>query len=145
VADDPDVRRSKVNVLVHIVWATLGRRPVLLPWFDASLGAMLRNKALELGCAVVAVGNASDHVHALVRQAPGVNLSELIKRLKGASAHQTNLSLRLPHRLRWQSGYWAESVAPCDVDLLAAYLRKQREHHDDSHPAECWQMSDSPE
>ena len=79
----------------------------------------------------------------LVRVAPRANLAGLVQRLKGASAYQANISFRLPHRMRWQSGYWAESVAPHDAELLAAYLYAQRNHHDESHPAEWWQMSES--
>ena len=104
---------------------------------------MLCHKARELDCTPMAVGNAADHVHVLMRLSPGANVAELIKHLKGASAYQINLGVRLPFRLRWQSGYWAESVAPYDASALTAYISGQRQRHDDSHPAECWQMYDS--
>src|SRR5260221_12475226 len=78
----------------------------------------------------------------LMRLSPGANVA-LIKHLKGASAHRINLGARLPFRLGWRSGYWAESVAPCDASVLTAYISRQRQCHDDSHPAECWQMYDS--
>jgi hypothetical protein len=56
-------------------------------------------------------------------------------------AHQTNSRHHLSAQLHWQSGYWAESVSPADLDPLASYLRRQRTHRDDSHPAELWQVA----
>ena len=131
-------------VLVHWVWATMRRRRILEPRFDPLLASILRRQALDVGSFVVAIGIAPDHVHALVRLAPTSCVAELARRLKGASAHFANHSARpLLSRLRWQAGYWAESVAPCDLDALARYLGDQRLRHDDSHPLETWQMADT--
>jgi len=41
-------------------------------------------------------------------------------------------------RFAWQDGYWAESLGPPDLDPIARYVRRQRDHHDASHPAERW-------
>ena len=59
---------------------------------------MLCRKARELDSTPMAVGNTADHVHVLIRLSPGANVAELIKHLKGASAHRINL-VRLPFRL----------------------------------------------
>ena len=86
-------------------------------------------------------GIASDHVHVVVKIASTITIATLMQHLKGASAHQVNTGDGLSSRLRWQNGYWAESLAPVDADPLLDYWRRQREHHDDSHPAEMWQMA----
>ena len=31
-----------------------------------------------------------------------------------------------------------ESIALADLDPLVRYVQRQRQHHDDSHPAESW-------
>jgi putative transposase len=126
-------------VLVHLVWATRWRRPLLPATFDATLGAILGEKSRDLGCILLAAGCASDHSHVVVRVAPGVALANLVQRLKGACAHDVNQRALLPHALHWQAGYWAESLGPADFDSLARYVRAQRDSHDDSHPAERWQ------
>jgi REP element-mobilizing transposase RayT len=138
-------RRSPALVLVHIVWATLRRRPILSASFDAVLATILGRKASDIGCWVLAVGSASDHVHVLVRLAPSVPLADLVQRLKGASAHDVNQHRLLPEHLAWQAGYWAESFGPADAQPLIDYLRDQRVHHDDSHPAEQWPFDDQGE
>jgi REP element-mobilizing transposase RayT len=135
-------RRSPVFALIHVVWATARRRPLLPPAFDASLAAILGAKAKERGCVLVLAGFASDHVHLVVRQAPSLALAHLVGPMKGASAFDVNPQCLLPHRLAWQHGYWAESLCPAEVGSLAAYFRGQRQHHDDSHPAERWQFAD---
>ena len=77
----------------------------------------------------------------IVRLSPTATLADLAHDLKGASAHDINRRALLPWRLAWQAGYWAESLSPADISPLRAYLRFQRAHHDDSHPAEIWQRS----
>src|SRR5271170_7621406 len=53
-------RRSPSQVLVHVVWATLGRRPALPEGFDGELAAILGRKASVAGCALLGAGVASD-------------------------------------------------------------------------------------
>ncbi|MDP9000711.1 MAG: IS200/IS605 family transposase [Myxococcota bacterium] len=143
VADESFVpRRSPALLLVHVVWATRRRRPLLPPAFDATLCATLGDKARGIGCILHVAGCASDHVHAVVRVAPTVKLADLVRQMKGGSSRDINDHRLLPHRLAWQDRYWAESLGPEDFDPLARYIRHQRERHDDSHPAERWQFAD---
>ena len=135
-------RRSSAFVAVHVVWSTEGRRPVLLRAHDVQLTALLGSVASTQGCTPFAIGCANDHVHVLVKLAPLVRFADLVQRLKGVSAHDVNKEGLFAHRLRWQAGYWAESVGPADMSALIAYIRGQRVHHDDSHPAEVWQRDE---
>ena len=132
-------RRSPSQVLVHVVWATLGRRPALPEGFDGELAAILGRKASVAGCALLGAGVASDHVHALLLLGSKVALADAVQRLKGAAAHDINRHAALAVPLVWQAGYWAESFGPADLDPLVRYLRRQRTRHDESHPAEGWQ------
>ena len=133
-------RRSPALVLVHIVWATRRRRALLPPAFDATLLAMLGDKARRLDSSLLAAGCSDDHVHVVVRVSPTAALSNLVRQLKGASSREISDRALLPGTLSWQDGYWAESLDPDDFDPLAAYVRAQRLRHDDSHPAERWQF-----
>jgi putative transposase len=138
-------RRSPALVLVHVVWTTSRRRRLLMPAFDATLSAILGDRARAVGCCLLACGCACDHVHSVLRVAPSVGLADLVRRLKGGSAHDSNHRSLMPERLAWQEGYWAESLSPADFDPVASYVRRQREHHDNSHPAERWQFHDERE
>ncbi len=133
-------RHSPSRLLVHVVWATRGRRRALPEEFDADLAAIVGSKARATGCLLLAAGIASDHVHVLVQVASTIALADAVQCLKGATAHDINRHARLPAQLLWQAGYWAESLSPADLAPLARYVREQRRHHDDSHPAERWQL-----
>ncbi len=138
-------RRSPALVLVHAVWATCHRRPVLPPTFDDTLAGILGAKARDLGCALLVAGCADDHVHTVLRLAAAVRLADLMQHIKGGSAYDANRHPLLSQRLMWQAGYWAESLSPADFDALARYVRAQRVHHDPTHPAERWQFDDDRE
>jgi hypothetical protein len=53
----PPVRTHSVTLLVlHVVWSTSRRSPMLEPAIDGPLAALLRRKASELQCCVLGVG-----------------------------------------------------------------------------------------
>jgi REP element-mobilizing transposase RayT len=135
-------RRSPALLLVHLVWATARRRPLLEPSFDETLIGIVGAKARDLGCLLLAAGCGLDHLHAVLRLAPTVRLADLVHRIKGGSAYDVNHHLARRRPLCWQAGYWAESSGPADLDPLVDYVRNQRLHHDLSHPAERWQFGD---
>ena len=125
---------SVTRLLVHLVWTTRGRNHWLEPERDRWLHQQLFDRCTLLDCAAMAVGNASDHVHMLVRLSPQVSTSSLAHGLKGASS--VALSADLGRPFRWQAGYFAESVR--EVQALAAYIGAQREHHRDATVLESW-------
>ena len=131
-------RSSPALLLAHVVWSTQRRRPLLAPAFDGDLLAIFGAKAREVGCAILVAGCAVDHVHVIARVAASRSLGEMVHRIKGGASYDVNRARLLPDRLVWQESYWAESISPADVSDLAPYLRAQRRHHDDSHPAERW-------
>jgi len=93
---------------------------------------------------VLAGGCAPDHVHVVVRLASSVSLGSLVQYLKGGSAYELHRKAVISRHTFWQAGYWAESLGPHDLDPILRYVRRQREHHDASHPAERWQARESP-
>ena len=127
-------RRSPNAILVHVVWATRSRRRLICRADDERLASLLRQTAADLGCKLIAIGNAADHVHVVARIAPTIALADLVQRLKGRSSYVAGW--------RWQAGYFAESIGIADLGPLSAYVEHQRRHHDASHPAESWIMRD---
>ena len=71
----------------------------------------------------------SSRGHELLRFPSTATLAAVVQRLKGASSYECNQRGLLPARLRWQRGYWAQSVGPDAVVPLIQYLATQREHH----------------
>jgi putative transposase len=136
-------RRSSTLLLVHLVWSTARRDPRLVPDLDAWLHEALRRKAAQSGAEALAIGNASDHVHVVARYPATLALSALAQALKGASSYLWNEDASRP-RLRWQAGYWAESIGPTGAEPLLRYVARQREHHAATNDPEAWETVPSP-
>ena len=68
-----------------------------------------------------------------------VAVSDVVQRLKGASAHAMRAAVPQAFGRLWQTGYWAESVGPFELAAVVAYVRDQRRHHDGSELSERWE------
>ena len=141
-ARSPLQHHARALLIVHIVWTTQKRAPLLDTNMDAWLHGKLVRKARELDCQILAFGNADDHVHVLARYPSTVTLAGLLQRLKGATSHAWNATSPVTG-LSWQPGYWAESVDPANLPPLVRYIRAQREHHRDRSAAEPWETPDT--
>lgn len=130
LARDPLAQsHCRCMLLVHVVWSTDRRMAVLGRRFEPWLRDMLTAKAIEAGSGLLGLGVADDHVHSLLRFPSTATLAAVVQRLKGASSYECNQRGLLATRLRWQRGYWAQSVGPEAVVPLIQYLAAQREHH----------------
>jgi REP element-mobilizing transposase RayT len=131
-------RRSHTNLVVHLVWSTRHRVRVLREDGDHWLADLLTRKAERLGCSLLAVGVAPDHVHVLAILAPAVSLSTLAGRMKGASSRAWDLE-HPGASLSRQDGYRAESCSPRSLEPLVSYIVDQRARHAREVAAESWE------
>ena len=117
------------SILIHAVFSTRDRRPLLDPaWVDALyayIGGVVRE---DRGRPVVA-GGVEDHVHLVLQLKPDRSVSQTLARLKAVSSKWLNESGRLAGRFEWQRGYGAFSVRRSDLVSLQRYVAGQREHH----------------
>ena len=105
-------------------WTTKYRLPLIQPQDDHRLHQLLDDAAASAQSELIAAGNGSDHVHALVRVSAKVTIAAVAQRLKGRSSYFGGW--------RWQRGYFAECIAACDVPDKVSYVRNQRWHHPQS-------------
>jgi REP element-mobilizing transposase RayT len=129
------LQRSVTRLVVHLVWATAHRSPCLSEAVDADLASLVASVSQRIGCRALGVGNASDHVHVIAVHPPTLSVSELARRLKGATSRV--LAFRLPQGFAWQQGYFAESLG--DPSAAIAYVRDQRRHHVQPDLVESWE------
>ena len=127
---------SVSRVILHVVWATVDRRPTIDQALDEPLERVLRGLAWERGAGVRAFGAACDHVHVLVQLPAILTVAAAVQRMKGASSHALHESLLGG----WQAGYWAESVSPDEIGPVSLYVRSQRAHHASARSVEPWEM-----
>jgi REP element-mobilizing transposase RayT len=129
--------RSRNLHLVHIVWATKYRAPVLDRSADEWLADTIAGLARVEKCVPIAIGNADDHAHVLLEFPASVRISDAAWHMKGASSHAWNQ--RMSVRLDWQNGYWSETLSPRGLPGLIRYVSRQRARHDVGCVDEPWE------
>ncbi len=122
------MKHNHIVLYVHLVWRTWDSQPLIAPEVERRLHQIIEAEARGLDCQVLAVGGTTDHIHLLMRLPATLSVSELVKQVKGTSSRFANEVL-LPGRFKWQGHYGAQSVSPQDVEMVKAYVKRQKEHH----------------
>ncbi len=124
------MRRAKIGVFVHLVWATWDRLPLLTPEAETQAYRAIGAKCQQLGVDILAIGGTSDHVHLLVRLPGTVCISDLVKHVKGSSGHLLAKQMQTDDTFfKWQGAYGAFSVSPSELRTVSQYIARQKEHH----------------
>jgi len=123
------MRRNKLALFLHLVWATWDRQPLITPDIERRLYRNIESEAQKQGCVVLALNGTADHVHLLVIIPTTITIANLLKQLKGVSSHFVNETLRPPTQFKWQGSYGAFTVSRWDVEKIKGYIKRQKEHH----------------
>ncbi len=124
------MKRNKMDVFIHYVWATWDRLPLITPMVEKRLHRNIHSEAEKHGCTVLAINGMPDHVHLLVKMPSTISVADLIQQIKGVSSHFANEQLFTDlSKFKWQGFYAAFSVSRWDVERIANYIKRQKEHH----------------
>lgn len=116
-------------VIVHLVFSTKDRQPLIGASVRPALHAYLATVARNMDCEAYRVGGVADHVHLAIRLSRTVSIAKLVEELKTSSSKWLKTQPPGLSSFSWQRGYGAFSVAPSDLDALRAYIDEQEEHH----------------
>ena len=119
-----DMPRSKVNVFVHLVWATWKRHPLISQDIERFLHRLIESEAKKLGCSVFAVNSMPNHVHNVIMLPSTITIAKLTKQMKGVSSNAVNDLFNPAERFKWQGGYGAFSVSQSDLKVVINYVNK---------------------
>jgi REP element-mobilizing transposase RayT len=136
------VRRSKVEVYLHFVWATYERRPLLTPEIERVAYACILEEALRLHCEVLALGGTENHVHLAVRFSNTVSLGDFMQQIKGVSSRLVKHEFGEDLFFRWQEGYGVFSFSRPHRDRIVAYVQNQKHHHERGQIWPEWEQTD---
>src|ERR1035437_7558034 len=120
---------SYSRVWLHLVWATLERRPLLPKSAAVKVSGYLTQYATEKGIYTQINYVNPDHVHVLIDLPTRLCIEDAMQFLKGSSSHWINQSGLLPGKFGWGRGYGAFSVSQSGVGEVAKYIATQEEHH----------------
>jgi len=120
---------SYTRCWLHIIGATIKRRPLLPKPAAAKLSVYLRDYANEKGIYMKINFVHADHTHVLINLPASRAIEDVVQLLKGGSSHWTNEVNLIPGKFGWQRGYGAFSVSHSAVDEVCTYIANQEEHH----------------
>ena len=135
------MRRPKIGVFLHLVWATWDREPSIDPEWEKRLYAAIAAKCKEKNCPAYAVNGVADHIHVLLRLPATLSLAEAAQHLKGATSHLINAEFAPRKPFRWQASYGAHAVETQNIDRVRAYILNQKKHHADNKVIPEWEQT----
>ena len=115
------------NILLHLIFSTQRRRPLIKPEFRADLFAYLGGIVREMQGTALIINGTADHIHMLVRIRPVQSAAEVTRVIKANSSKWVR-SKRSPE-FAWQTGYGVFSVSESNVAAVKKYIARQEEHH----------------
>lgn len=123
------MRRNKLALYIHLVWATWDRLPSITPEIERRLHRNIESAAGKMGCTVLAINGMPEHVHLLVKMPATTTVANLAKQVRGVSSHFANEELLPSAGFKWQGSYGAFTVSHWDVNKIITYIQRQKAHH----------------
>ena len=116
-------------VVVHVVFSTKDRAPVLVPPSGPRSHAYFATVARSAECECYLSSASRITCMLAIRLARTVTMAKLVEELKTSSSKWLKTQSPALATFAWQRGYGAFSVRPSDLDALRHYIDTQEEHH----------------
>ncbi len=119
--------QSLANILIHAIWSTKERRPLLIDHVRAGLHGYTAGILKNLESPAVIINSVADHVHVLCQLSKNLAVCKLIEDVKKNSTKW--MKLQGVGEFGWQNGYGVFSVSQSNVAAVRKYIKGQAEHH----------------
>jgi putative transposase len=126
---DTSMSQSLVNIIVHLVFSTKDRRPLLRDEERPQLHAYIAGVLKNLDSHLIEINSVRDHVHILFAQSKNHAPSKIVEQIKTASSTWIKTCHPSYSDFAWQNGYGEFSVSPIHVEPVREYIRDQEAHH----------------
>jgi putative transposase len=115
------------NILLHMIFSTHGRCPLIKPDFRADLFAYLGGIIREMDATALIINGTADHVHILLRTRPARSPADIARTVKTNSSRWVHE--KWDSKFAWQTGYGVFSVSESNVEAVKKYIAEQEQHH----------------
>src|SRR5882757_5675481 len=112
------------RLLVHAIFSTKDRQPVITADLKPRLLAYMGDIAHDLKAKALATNAVTDHVHLLLSLPATVSVAELLRVAKANSSKWVHDTWPDRH-FGWQTGYGAFSVSESNEDQVRHYIAGQ--------------------
>lgn len=129
------------RILIHAVWATKDRKPLMNKTNKDTLCEHIRDNAKKKNIHLLNVNGWLDHLHCFISLSPDQNILTMMNLIKGESSFWANRNLTFSEKFGWQAclpkgstarrqdEYFAVSVSQSHFDIVNDYINKQEVHH----------------
>lgn len=121
--------QSLSNILLHLVFTTKNREPLILPELEPELHAYIAAIHKNMACPLLKIGGTDNHLHILCRLERIVTASKLLEEVKKSSSKWIKGKDDRLAGFAWQAGYGAFSIGMSNVAALEKYIARQKTHH----------------
>jgi REP element-mobilizing transposase RayT len=121
--------QSLAKIVVHLIFSTKDRVPVLTPAARGELNAYMVGILRELDSSALLVNSVADHAHILFVLSKNVALAKAVEEVKKGSSKWLKTKGAEFADFHWQNGYGGFSVSESNVAAVKRYIADQEEHH----------------
>jgi len=121
--------QSLASVLVHIVFSTKHRQPLIKPEIEKELFSYMAAIFRQYESPAITINGTDDHVHILCSLSRKMALSDLLEEVKKSSSKWIKTKGAAYKNFYWQNGYGAFSIGESGVAGLKEYIANQKERH----------------
>jgi putative transposase len=121
--------QSLSRVLVHLIFSTKNRMPILTPAIQSELHPVLATTLTKNGCPSLRVGGVQDHVHLFFGLSRTLSISQVVELVKVSSSKWIKTKGREFSDFHWQGGFGIFSVSQSNADDVCRYIDNQEQHH----------------
>lgn len=120
---------SYVKLIYHIVLRTYRSVPSIVEDHEKELYAYMMGFVKNKNAKLIRIGGMPDHIHLLVSLPSTITLASFVQELKISANKWMKNSGNFPLFQGWSKEYAAFSYADKDRDMIANYIKNQKEHH----------------
>ena len=121
--------QSLANIVVHLVFSTKGRRPLIRDEDRGQLHAYITDILKNCDSPLIEINSVRDHIHILFGQSKNHASAKIVEQIKTSSSTWIKTLDPWYADFAWQTGYAEFSVSPMHVEVVRDYIRSQPEHH----------------
>jgi putative transposase len=121
--------QSLANIVVHLVFSTKDRRPLIRDQERGQLHAYITGILKNHDSPLIEINSVRDHIHLLFAQSKNESPAKIVEQVKASSSGWIKDLDTSYANFAWQTGYGEFSVSPMHVEPVREYIRSQAMHH----------------
>ncbi|MDR3299253.1 MAG: transposase [Candidatus Accumulibacter sp.] len=117
--------QSLSRVIVHLVFSTRNRQPLLVPGIRLSVRAYLATVPRDHDCVAYRVGGIEDHVHLAFALPRKNTIPALVETIDAASSKWIKQRFPAIENFVWQHGHGAFSIGASELEKLVRHIDRK--------------------